>query len=74
VEDRKHGLTDETCSGPVEGGLPGVDVPVADGAAAQGIRTVSAQGMGGQMIDEGSASHITIVLVRDAESATREGA
>jgi hypothetical protein len=29
--------------------------------------------MGGQMIDEGLASHITIVLVRDAESATREG-
>jgi hypothetical protein len=71
IEDGKHRLAHETRSSSIEGRLSSVDVPVADGAAAQGVRTVDAQRIGSQVFDESLTGHINIVLVRGAESATR---
>lgn len=72
MQHREHGLPHESSPCAVECCLPAVDVPVGYRTAAQRERTVRAQRMGSEVIDEGLTGHGTIVLVPGAESATRE--
>jgi len=60
-------------SGPktIKGRLSGVDVPIGNPTAGQGERTIGAESIVDQVIDEGLTGHLTIVLVRAPESATR---
>lgn len=66
-EDR---LADQTGAGAVECRLPGIQVPIRDRTAAKCERTVAAQGMIGQVLDEGGAGHAPIVLANGSEYAT----
>ncbi len=69
-EDLEHRGPDQTRSSPVEGRLPGVDVPIGHRTAAQCERSVGAQGMCGEMVDEGFPGHGTIVLAASGELAS----